>query len=351
MSIFPTRILVVTDGSREADLAASTAVDLANNSNSELHVLAVGATSGLGPIGETTAFGALPPTGYDDEAVDAARRDSRELLEEEVQKIKEAGGTVAGTHRRARERADQAIVHLAEELSAGLIVMGSRGVGGLKRALMGSVSDNVVRHAHCPVLVVRELRVPSTSRTVLGDLARPFLRELMEVSQESANLAVLEKNSVVYIEQVPVPSRTVRMFTQPGAYGPLHATGTGKAIVAFEPEEVRDSIVRQIDLIYFTPNTITDPERFREELDRIREQGYALDFEEKEEGVRCLAAPVFGPDGNVVAAMSISGPAGRLSETRLEELVPEIKRIAAACSDNLKTSWRVPGEEQTIRRG
>jgi len=177
------------------------------------------------------------------------------------------------------------------------------------------------------------------------------LRELMEVSQESANLAVLEKNSVVYIEQVPVPGRTVRMFTQPGTYAPVHATGTGKAILAFEPEEVRDSIIRQIDLTHFTLNTITDPERFREELDRIREQGYALDFEEKEEGVRCLAAPVFGPEGNVVAAMSISGPAGRLSETRLEELVPEIKRIAAACSENLKTSWRMPEEEQTIRRG
>jgi nucleotide-binding universal stress UspA family protein len=72
-----------------------------------------------------------------------------------VRKVEEAGGTVAGAHLRTEERRDQAIVHLADELGAGLIVMGSRGLGGIRRALMGSVSDSVVRHAHCPVMVVR----------------------------------------------------------------------------------------------------------------------------------------------------------------------------------------------------
>jgi nucleotide-binding universal stress UspA family protein len=72
-----------------------------------------------------------------------------------VEKVKEAGGTVAQAHLRMGERRDRAIVNLADEIGAGLIVMGSRGLGGIRRALMGSVSDSVVRHAHCPVLVVR----------------------------------------------------------------------------------------------------------------------------------------------------------------------------------------------------
>jgi len=72
-----------------------------------------------------------------------------------VREVQEAGGSVKEAHLRIGERRDEAIIHLAEELGAGLIVMGSRGLGGVRRALMGSVSDSVVRHAHCPVMVVR----------------------------------------------------------------------------------------------------------------------------------------------------------------------------------------------------
>ena len=79
------------------------------------------------------------------------------MLDEQERKVREAGGSVKEAHLRLRigERRDQAIIHLAEELGAGLIVMGSRGLGGVRRALIGSVSDSVVRHAHCPVMIVR----------------------------------------------------------------------------------------------------------------------------------------------------------------------------------------------------
>jgi nucleotide-binding universal stress UspA family protein len=153
LSIFPTRILLATDGSPHADLAAEVAVDLANSTGSRLHVVAVGRT--------------FPAAVYDEYAEsrrEDLRREAQEILDEQVRKIEESGGTVAVAHVKLNEKRDEAIVHLAEDIGAGMIVMGSRGFGGMRRALMGNVADSVVRHAHCPVLVVR----PS------GGTSKPF---------------------------------------------------------------------------------------------------------------------------------------------------------------------------------
>jgi nucleotide-binding universal stress UspA family protein len=147
MSIFPTRILLATDGSEEAELATVRAVDLAGATDSELHVVHVGVV----PIFLKSYPGTLGYYGKLCEEIEAV---SRELLRKQSWRVKAAGGTVAGAHLRMGE-VDLEIVALAEELQADLIVMGSRGLGGVRRALMGSVSDSVVRHAHCPVLVVR----------------------------------------------------------------------------------------------------------------------------------------------------------------------------------------------------
>jgi nucleotide-binding universal stress UspA family protein len=147
MSTFPTRILLATDGSEEADLAALRAVDLADATHSELHVVHVGVV----PIFLQSYPGTL---GYYDKLYEQIEKMSRELLRKQNWRVKASGGTVAGAHLRMGEVALE-IVALAEELGADLIVMGSRGLGRVRRALMGSVSDSVVRHAHCPVLVVR----------------------------------------------------------------------------------------------------------------------------------------------------------------------------------------------------
>jgi nucleotide-binding universal stress UspA family protein len=147
MSIFPTRILLAIDGSEEAELAALRAVDLADATHSELHVVHVGVV----PSFLVSYPGTL---GYERRLYDQIEEESRQLLRELSWRVKVVGGTVAGTHLRMGQVALE-IVALAEELGVGLIVMGSRGLGGVRRALMGSVSDSVVRHAHCPVLVVR----------------------------------------------------------------------------------------------------------------------------------------------------------------------------------------------------
>jgi len=148
MSIFPTRILLATDGSEEAELAALRAVDLADATDSELHV---------GHVGLVPKFvDSYPGTlGFDRKLYEQIEEKSRELLRRESWRVKVAGGTVARTHLRMGAVHLQ-LVALAEEIGADLIVMGSRGLGGVRRMLMGSVSDSVVRHAHCPVLVVRQ---------------------------------------------------------------------------------------------------------------------------------------------------------------------------------------------------
>ena len=128
MSIFPTRILLATDGSEEATFAARTAVDLAKKTSSELHVVRVW------PI--------VQPAQIEQEA--------RTLLNEQVEEIKAAGGAIAQAHLRMGGAAEE-IVKLSEEIGASLVVIGSRGLGGMRRARMGSVSKSVVRHSHCPV--------------------------------------------------------------------------------------------------------------------------------------------------------------------------------------------------------
>jgi nucleotide-binding universal stress UspA family protein len=142
VSIFPTTILLATDGSEEAELAATTAADLAKSTGSELHVVHVGE---------------FRPTLLAQTEVEPAQlqREAQQLLDEQVIRVEGAGNPVKEAHLRLG-RADEEIVDLAHNIGAGLIVMGTRGQGRMRRALMGSVSDSVVRHAHCPVTIVRE---------------------------------------------------------------------------------------------------------------------------------------------------------------------------------------------------
>jgi len=145
MSIFPTRILVATDGSREAQLALTTAADLANSTESELHVLHVGELP-LVYHPERHAY----RTQYEEQ-----EKEAQQLLEAQVERIDGAGTTVTQAHLRMGAPDDEILRFCDEQGGFGLLVMGSRGLGPIKRRLMGSVSESVVRHAHCPVLVAR----------------------------------------------------------------------------------------------------------------------------------------------------------------------------------------------------
>jgi nucleotide-binding universal stress UspA family protein len=154
MSIFPTRILLATDGSEEATLAAQTAIDLANKTGSELHVVYARIQPYSRAFYEGYEEGVDVGAYLQDESEELTRR-GQGLLDEQVRKIKAAGGSVTQAHLRVG-KPEAEITALAEKIGAGLIVVGSRGLGGIRRMMLGSVSDSVVRHAHCPVLVVRK---------------------------------------------------------------------------------------------------------------------------------------------------------------------------------------------------
>jgi nucleotide-binding universal stress UspA family protein len=159
MSIFPTKILLASDGSETGTHAMEVAVEFCEQTGSELHLVYVGEDA----YSATLVY----PEAADPEWVEREgpvltgqlqqqfEQMSRRVLDTQAEKVREAGGTITQAHLRMGEAATE-IVDLAEELGAGLVVLGSRGLGGIRRALMGSVSDSVVRHAHCPVLVVRK---------------------------------------------------------------------------------------------------------------------------------------------------------------------------------------------------
>ena len=151
MSFFPTRILVATDGSEEAELAASAAAELAQSTNSELHIVHIS------ELGAEVSLNPAYSINRDllEEPLREIEQQGRHLLNSQVKKIEGAGGTVAEAHHRIGSRPDHEVILLAEEIDAGMIAMGSRGFGPLKRVLMGSVSESVVRHAHCPVTIAR----------------------------------------------------------------------------------------------------------------------------------------------------------------------------------------------------
>ncbi len=178
MSIFPTKILLATDGSGDAELAMATAVGLAKVTDSELHVAHVGGEYHPGP--EVALSPALL-----EETRRGLERMAREVLDGQVKKIENMGGTVAQSHVRAGDAAKE-VVSLAEEIGIGLVAVGSRGRGRIRRLLMGSVSDAVVRHAHCPVMVVRWKPVVFPAKVLL---ATDGSEEARLAAQTAADLA------------------------------------------------------------------------------------------------------------------------------------------------------------------
>jgi IclR family transcriptional regulator, acetate operon repressor len=167
---------------------------------------------------------------------------------------------------------------------------------------------------------------------MLGEWARPHLTELVDACGETANLAMLDGDAVVYVAQVP-SRHAMRMFTEVGRRVPAHCTGVGKALLAQLPSPAARALIARTGLPAATPHTITDPEAFARELVAIRARGYAVDDAEQELGVRCVATAV--PGAPSATALSVSGPASRVTWEVVERVVPLLQASATTLAGHL----------------
>jgi DNA-binding IclR family transcriptional regulator len=187
--------------------------------------------------------------------------------------------------------------------------------------------DEVTRRFHLGPQVVGLSRSVLT-RLPLREAAKAYLRQLMEHTGECAHLAVPAQGKVLYIDQVESPA-TLRVNAQVGTMNPLHCTALGKALLAFGDVEIPGTLER------FTPKTIKNKRALQEHLKEIRSSGYAVDDEEFDPGVRCIAVPVFDFRGKVIGALGISGPATRITLQRLPQLADIVVEIGQALSERM----------------
>lgn len=167
----------------------------------------------------------------------------------------------------------------------------------------------------------------------LRQLANPYLRRLVEQTQETAHLVVLEGKTAVYIDKVE-GSHAITISSRIGQRAKMHCTGVGKALMAHMPESDLAQVFAG-GLERCTENTITDEAKLRGHLKTIRDSGYAIDDEEIEVGLRCVAAPIFNAHNQAIAAVSMSGPSGRIPRERFEPLSRMIRDTAREISRKL----------------
>lgn len=181
----------------------------------------------------------------------------------------------------------------------------------------------------------RLIRLGETASRTLGTWARPYLAELAEATGETANMAVLDGEQVVYVAQVP-SRHAMRMFTEVGRRVDAHTTAVGKAVLAALPEETVTQMLNRTGMPPKTENTISTIGAMHDELARIRRLGYALDDGEQEIGVRCYAVAV--PGAPAGTAISVSGPEGRMTRIATDQIIPLMHRLAAELSAEFDTS-------------
>jgi len=168
--------------------------------------------------------------------------------------------------------------------------------------------------------------------------AKPFLSDLAAKINETVHLVILDQYEALYIEKVEsnVKQGGLQMVSQVGFRVPVHCSSVGKVLLAHLPEDELDGIIQQMGLPKRTKNTITDPENLKAHLKMVRSQGFAIDDEENEEGIRCVGAPIFNQQDQVIAAISISGPTIRITKKLLQNsLKREIIKTASAISREL----------------
>ncbi len=174
----------------------------------------------------------------------------------------------------------------------------------------------------------------------LTQIARPIMRRLMHATGETVNLGVLDRCEVIFLAQVET-KKMMRTITGPGGRVYVHASGLGKALLAFAPEHVRAQIMECWEPRQLTMRTITSETELMEEMERIRARGYAFDDEETAVGLRCVASVVFDEHAEVIAGVSVSGPSARITDQRLEQLGQLVMEAAFDITQEIGGRWPI----------
>lgn len=183
-------------------------------------------------------------------------------------------------------------------------------------------------------LRVLELASQALDHLQIPQIANRHLQDLSHRCGEVAHLGILDGWDVVYIGKAE-PSTPVFLRTRVGAREPSHCTSLGKVLACALPRESLADYLKSYKFERFTPNTIVSPESFAEHLKQVRRQGFALDAEEHREGIFCVGAPIFGYEGETVAAISVSGPTFRMNENRVESCSKLVMDTATTISREL----------------
>ena len=174
-------------------------------------------------------------------------------------------------------------------------------------------------------------------QTTLRKISRPILQDLWKATSETVNLGILDGQDVFYLDVLQSP-HPFRMASHAGTWRPLYCTAMGKALTAFLSQQERDHVLSSLRFERFTPRTITGPEKFRKELEKVRLRGYALDDEEATLGARCVGAPVLVERGKVAAAISVAGPTTRIAREKIPAFARVVRAAARAISGHLGSS-------------
>lgn len=185
---------------------------------------------------------------------------------------------------------------------------------------MGYVKQDPTTSKYRLSFKIWEIANQLLSKIDVVDVARPFIKKLVSSIEETVHLVQLDGNNCIYIDKVESYSNTIRMASNVGKSIPLYCSGVGKALLANMSDEKVESIWRQSEITRHTEHTITDFTEFMKEIELIRTLGYALDNEENEKGVRCMAVALTSQSGTPKYAFSISAPLSRMSDERIQTL-------------------------------
>lgn len=184
-------------------------------------------------------------------------------------------------------------------------------------------------------LTLRLYEISRRVSTVLNlfSASKPMLEKLSNDVKEIVHLVERDGNDVVYLHKFEPFLRSINITSSVGLHNPMYCTGVGKSIMAYLPTKDVLSIWNSTQVIQFTPKTITTWEALQEDLSRVRDRGYAIDDEEHDLGVRCIAAPIYNWNGTPVGAMSISGPIARMTPDTIGDFSPKLINTAEKISE------------------